>query len=128
MRTVAPTWYMQISDATMSLGGGDGREPVPAASQERMKRELSALLQELSRRTPIVWCIDDLHWADVSTVDILNYLAGHFDEMRLLIVTCQRPSDMALAKHPFLAIRGDLLSRGRYEEVALTFQIGRAHV
>ena len=121
MRTVAPTWYMQISDATMSLGGGDGREPVPAASQERMKRELSALLQELSRRTPIVWCIDDLHWADVSTVDILNYLAGHFDEMRLLIVTCQRPSDMALAKHPFLAIRGDLLSRGRYEEVALTF-------
>ena len=67
-----------------------------------MKRELGALLQELSRTQPLVLFIDDLHWADVSTIDMLNYLAGHFADMRVLILTSYRPSDMALAKHPFL--------------------------
>ncbi len=52
------------------------REHTPLGSQERMKRELSALLEELSRVQPVVLFIDDLHWADVSTIDMLNYLAG----------------------------------------------------
>ncbi|MEZ5316782.1 MAG: protein kinase [Vicinamibacterales bacterium] len=119
MRTVAPTWHAQVS--TASTGDGEGREAIPAASQERMKRELGALFHDLSRRAPLVWVIDDLHWADVSTVDILNYLAGRFGGMRLLILTGFRPSDMALAKHPFLGIRSDLQSRGAYEEIALSF-------
>ena len=93
-------------------------QPPPAPSQERMKRELGALLQEISRTQPVVLFIDDLHWADVSTIDILNYLAGRFADMRVLIVTSYRPSDMALAKHPFLAIRSDLQSRGLFEEIA----------
>ena len=88
-----------------------------------MKRELGALLQEVSRPQPLVLFIDDLHWADVSTIDILNYLAGRFADMRVLIVTSYRPSDMALAKHPFLAIRSDLQSRGLFEEIGLAFLV-----
>ena len=121
MRTVAPTWYMQIATATVTAVGAETREPIPVASQDRMKRELAALLEDVSHRAPLVWYIDDLHWADVSTIDILNYVAGHFEGMRVLIVTCFRPSDMALSKHPFLAIRSDLQSRGLYEEIGLTF-------
>lgn len=121
MLAVAPTWHQQIGAVTMTGPGFDSKEPIPAASRERMKRELGALFQDLSKRTPLIWVIDDMHWADVSTVDMLNYLAGRFDDMRLLIVTCQRPSDMALAKHPFLAIRNDLQSRGAYEEISLSF-------
>ena len=52
----------------------------PAGSQERMKRELGALLQEVSRARPLVLFIDDLHWADVSTIDVLNYLAGRLSD------------------------------------------------
>ena len=37
--------------------------------------------------------------------------------MRLLVVTSYRPSEMAMAKHPFLAIRSDLESRGVFDEV-----------
>lgn len=121
MVAVAPTWLQQVGLSTMTGVVGDAREALPAASRERMKRELGALLQDLSKRAPIVWVIDDLHWADVSTIDMLSYLAGRFDSMRVLIVTCQRPSDMALAKHPFLAIRNDLQSRGLYEELSLGF-------
>ncbi len=122
IKTVAPTWYLQVatpSDDEPSLGAL--RQSSPAASPERMKRELGALLQEISRARPVVLFIDDLHWADVSTVDIFNYLAGRFSDMRVLVVTSYRQSEMALAKHPFLAIRGDLQTRGVFEEISLGF-------
>ena len=128
VRALAPTWYIQV--ATVSIGdsttvegalSGDVRSMQPAASQERMKRELGAMLQEVSRQQPLVLFVDDLHWADISTVDILNYLAGRFSDMRVLVLTSYRPADMALGNHPFLAIRSDLQSRGLFEEVALAF-------
>jgi predicted ATPase len=123
IRTIAPSWYAQLATTSieeLSLGG-EAREPVPAASPERMKRELSALVHEVSRVRPLVLFIDDLHWADVSTVDLLNYLAARFDGMRLLVLASYRPSDMARSRHPFLGIRSDLQSRGLLEEIALPF-------
>ena len=62
----------------------------------------------MSETQPLVIFFDDLHWADVSTVDLISFLAGKFDAMRVLIVTTYRPSDMLLAKHPFLQIKPDL--------------------
>jgi serine/threonine protein kinase/predicted ATPase len=123
MRTVAPTWYSQLATTSVEAlwAGAELREPAPATSPERMKRELSALFHEVSRLRPLVVFIDDLHWADVSTIDLLNYQTGRFDDMRLLVLVSYRPSDMALAKHPFLNIRNDLQSRGLFEEIALPF-------
>jgi serine/threonine protein kinase/tetratricopeptide (TPR) repeat protein len=119
MRSVAPTWHAQLTASTAAVDDGGGA--AAAASQERMKRELRAFLLDASRRAPLVWLIEDLHWADVSTIDILNYVAGRFEDMRVLIVTAFRPSDMTLARHPFLAVRSELQLRGVYEEIALGF-------
>ncbi len=122
MRAVAPTWYGLVAGDSPELWSSAAtREAAPAASQERMKRELGGLCQELSRAQPLVIFIDDLHWANVSTIDILNYLAGRFADMRVLVLGTYRPSDMALARHPFLAIRSDLQSRGLFEEIGLRF-------
>jgi predicted ATPase len=86
-----------------------------------MKRELSAFFQEVSRLRPLVVFFDDLQWADVSTIDMLAYLAGKFDSLRALIVVTYRPSDLALAKHPFLQIRPNLLAHGLCREMQLDF-------
>jgi predicted ATPase len=124
IKTVAPTWYVQVATgSSAAVAVGEVRATSPAASQDRMKRELAAFLQELSRLQPVVIFIDDLHWADVSTVDILNYLSGRFEDMRVLVLTTYRPSDMALARHPFLGIRNTLQGRGLYEDVALDFLV-----
>jgi tRNA A-37 threonylcarbamoyl transferase component Bud32 len=122
IKSVAPTWYVQVAHAGVSQDSvARVRDEAPAASQERMKRELGTLLQEASRLRPFVLFLDDLHWADVSTIDMLNYLAGRFDQMRLLIVATYRPADMTLGQHPFIAIRGDLAAHGDLVEVPLTF-------
>jgi predicted ATPase len=112
--TVAPTWYAQIATPA-----GDASHPTP--SQERMKRELVALFHALAVAEPLVLVIDDLHWADVSTIDALNYLAGRFDGTRVLVLIGYRPSDMSLTNHPFIAIRSELQAHGVFDEMPLAF-------
>ncbi|MBL8191509.1 MAG: protein kinase [Acidobacteria bacterium] len=126
MRRIAATWYAQVAPLSAPLSAENFSDTqllaeVKGASQERMKRELANFLQAIVERRPLVLFFDDLHWADVSTIDLLSFLAGKFDELKVLIVVTYRPSDMLLAKHPFLQIKPDLQSRGLCRELALEF-------
>ncbi len=122
MKTVAPTWYLQVATGAADQSGvAQMRIEAPAASQERLKRELGAFLGDLSRAQAVVLFLDDLHWADASTVDLLNYLASRFRDLRVLVLATYRPEEMALTRHPFLEIRDDLRSRGLLEDLALRF-------
>jgi tetratricopeptide (TPR) repeat protein len=122
MRQLAPTWYAQV--APLSGDSGEARRlmaDVQAASQDRMKRELANFLHAVVQSQPLVMFFDDLQWADVSTIDVLTFLAGRFDAMRVLIVAAYRSSDMILGKHPFLQIKPDLQARGLCRELELEF-------
>lgn len=119
MKAAAPTWRTQVASADSSENS-TSRE-LPAGSQERMKRELAALLTTISRSRPVVLLIEDLHWADISTVDILSFLGPRFAEMRVLVLVTYRPAEMAAARHPFLAIKSDLQARGLFADLSLDF-------
>ncbi len=120
-KRLAPTWYAQAMPLQPDDSSVERLLAERAASQERMKREFGALLEEVSERRPLVLFFDDLHWADVSTIDLLAYLARKFDSMRVLIIATYRPSDLLLAKHPFLQVKPDLQSRGVCREIELEF-------
>jgi tetratricopeptide (TPR) repeat protein len=116
MRTLAPSWYAQL----FTLAESDPlRIYVKAATQERVKRELGTLLEDFARAEPLILFLDDLHWADSSTIDLLAYLMTRFDRARILIVGTYRPSDLILAKHPFLQVKRDLQARSLCREVAV---------
>jgi tetratricopeptide (TPR) repeat protein len=122
MKVIAPTWYFHV--ATLSPEGSSVEQlkaDVRTASPERIKRELAALFHEISRVRPLVVFFDDIHWADVSTIDLLNYLSARFEGMRVLLLGTYRPSEMAIGQHPFLQIRDDLQSRGILTEIPLQF-------
>lgn len=120
-KRLAPTWYAQAMPLQPDDSSVERLLAERAASQERMKREFGALLEEVSLRRPLVLFFDDLHWADVSTIDLLAYLASKFDSMRVLVIATYRPSDLLLAKHPFLQVRPDLQARGVCREIELDF-------
>ena len=90
-------------------------------SQERLKREIAALLEEAGRMQPIVLWFDDLHWADPSTTDLIGYLARRLDNTRLLIIATVRPSELAQSRHPFLSLKLDLVARGLCREITPTY-------
>ncbi|MHC4214680.1 MAG: protein kinase domain-containing protein [Planctomycetota bacterium] len=122
MKQLAPTWFFRIAppksgDASDVQLAEDAR----AASQERMKRELFAFLRELSRRIPVVFFFDDVHWADISTVDLLSYLGTRGDDLKILTIVTYRPSELLLLEHPFIGVKQELQGRGICEEIALDF-------
>ena len=120
MRELAPCWFVQVAP----LAADDSSDPrlaegLGAASQERMKRELHSFVQELSRLHPLVFFLDDLHWADVSTVDMLSYLGGRLGSTRALLIATYRGEEMT--GHPFVEVRLDLQGRGLCRELQLGF-------
>src|SRR5262249_45022862 len=91
------------------------------------KRELGVLLDEVSRLRPLVLFLDDVHWSDASTVDLIAYLGWRCSARRLLLVLAYRPADLALSGHPFGPVKLELHARGLCREILLEF-LGRADV
>jgi tetratricopeptide (TPR) repeat protein len=112
LQTLAPSWHRQLSRAAADAQTQEG-------SQERMKRELARFVQELCRTRPLVLFFDDVHWADASTIDLLGYISMRFDTLRMLVVVAYRPTDMALARHPFLQLKPELQHRGCCRDLPL---------
>ena len=73
----------------------------------------------MSRLRPLLLFLDDLHWADASTVDLLAYIGSKCAALRLLLVLTYRPTDLLLSKHPFAPVKQDLQARGVCREIAL---------
>jgi predicted ATPase len=96
-------------------------------SQPAMLREFCALVQELSRLGTLVFFFDDVHWADVSTVDLLAHLGRHCRGLRVLVLATYRPTEMLLGPHPFHRVRLELELQGVAVELSLGF-LGREDI
>lgn len=120
MRFLAPAWYVQMRPSS-ALEPSDTTTPpeTRVGSSEQMKRQLVSLLLELTHAGPLVLCLEDVHWADTSTVDLIAYLADRFDALRMLLVVTYRPSDLLLARHPFIEAKLNLQSHGAVHETRL---------
>jgi predicted ATPase len=125
MKQVAPGWYVQV--APMSADESSAARLIAETqrgSAERLMREMAALLHELARTRPFVLFLDDVHWADVSTIDLLGFLAPKLAQMRGLVLVTYRPSDLAVSRHPFLRLKADLGAHGVLQAVPVAFLTG----
>jgi predicted ATPase/DNA-binding winged helix-turn-helix (wHTH) protein len=119
LRTHAPTWCLQLS-AFNSTGDLDQlRRETAGATKERMLREMGDALGALSSVAPLLLLLEDLHWADPATIDLLRHLCHRVTAQRvLLLVTC-RPEDLQIHNHPLKNCWIDMQARGLADEVAL---------
>jgi serine/threonine protein kinase/tetratricopeptide (TPR) repeat protein len=122
LKQLAPTWHLQIAPLTLEDSSAERiRQEIRSASPQRVKREIRAFLQEVSRQTVIALFLDDVHWADPATVDLLAYLARGFGDMRLLLVTTHRVSELLLSGHALASLLLDLQAKGVARELLLPF-------
>ena len=67
--------------------------------QARIFEGLLALLRDLGERAPVVCILEDLHWADGSTRDLVAFLARNIRAERLVVVGTYRTDDLH-RRHP----------------------------
>jgi len=81
-----------------------------------------ALLQRLGSEHPLLWIVDDLHWADRSTRELLGFLARTLRASAVLIVTAYRADDLDRSSplRPFLAELRRVPGVHRFELPGLT--------
>ena len=71
---------------------------VDARSQLRVFEETLGLLTERASEAPVLLMLEDLHWADTSTLDLVVYLAHNLDERPILLVATYRADEPSSAE------------------------------
>jgi predicted ATPase len=66
-----------------------------------------------------VLVLEDLHWADYSTLDLVSALGRRREPARLLVIATYRPVEAVLSGHPLRSVQQDLQARGLCHELAL---------
>lgn len=117
LRLCAPAWLARLpwlqGDAAPAAAAGGSGEP------ERMLREFGVLLDAVTAERPLVLVLEDLHWSDHATIQLLGYLARRRGVARWLVVASFRPTDAALAEHPVQALRLELRAQRLCTELTL---------
>jgi DNA-binding CsgD family transcriptional regulator/tetratricopeptide (TPR) repeat protein len=103
-------------------GGGDaaagGVAGAGQAGQGRLFELLLGVVQRLAARAPLLLLVEDLHWADRSTRDLLAFLATTLRSGRVLLVGTFR-SDELHRLHPLRQLLGELAHNRRVQRLDL---------
>ena len=71
----------------------------------------SALMGELARRRPTILVLEDVHWADGATLDVLRLLGRRLGGVAALVVASYRDTELGRF-HPLRQVLGELASDG----------------
>src|SRR5262249_46232421 len=94
---------------------------VVGATRERMLREIGDALEVLAADSPLVLVLEDLHWSDYSTLDLISYLARQRHAAKLMLIGTYRPVDMVVSGHPLKGVKQELLAKQQWEELPLEY-------
>ncbi len=141
LRRHAPMWLVQMPPLLETVEYEALQRQVQGASRGRMLREITEVLEQLAAVQPVILVLEDLHWSDVSTLDLLAFLARRQEPARLLVIGTYRPVEMLSDGHPLKDITQELyghrlgaeLPLGLLSEGAITqyleerFAVGAQH-
>jgi DNA-binding winged helix-turn-helix (wHTH) protein/tetratricopeptide (TPR) repeat protein len=115
----APTWLTQMP----ALVGSEERVRLQTqnqgVTQQRMLREMAQALEALAAEAPLVLVLEDLHWSDFSTLELISAVARRSEPARLLIVGTYRPVEMLAHDHPLRRMKEELELHRYCEELRL---------
>ncbi len=115
LRRYAPTWALQLPWILEEQDARDLVQGAEGVSTARMLREFNALTEAVGRERPLVLVLEDLHWSDPATVDLIEAQARRTDPARVLLIATYRPVDAATERHPIAP-----LHRSVRKEAAVT--------
>lgn len=119
LRRVAPTWLLQLPwlidrEEQERLQAG-----LASSTQDRMLREFSELVEQLTAVRPLLLITEDLHWCDEATVRLIDHVARRRPPARLMWIVTYRTPELVANDHPLNGLRHELRARRLCEELLL---------
>jgi DNA-binding SARP family transcriptional activator len=104
LRTHVATHGGELARMVPALSRRLGELPPPQTSDPDTERYLLCaaavgLLEEASRQNPVVLVLDDMHWADKPSLQLLRHLVANTSSVRLFILGTYRATEIS-ASHP----------------------------
>lgn len=127
---LAPTWLVQMPWLIDQAGDDSGlrlaavealQRRTLAATRERMLREMAEFIETVTVERPLILVLEDLHWCDPSTLDLVSWLARRQEPARLLLIGTYRPAEAQVHDHPLQDVVQDLRIHRQCAELNLSY-------
>ena len=116
---LARAFRPELGRLVPDLGGPDPVAPtVGELGRARLFEGLLRLLERLAAERPLVLAVEDVHWADRSTLDLLSFVVPNLVESAVVLVVTYR-SDELHRRHPLRGFLAELERSGRVERLEL---------
>lgn len=95
-------------------------EPRSQLTQDQLFTEIGARVSALAAQQPLLLILEDLHWADLSSLYLLLYLSQRIERSPLLLLCTFRPEELAAGEHgqhPLLRLISE--SKRRFGQVLI---------
>lgn len=118
LEDLAPSWLVHLPGESE---GGIGAPALSAIgrSSDRMLREMGAVVDATTKEHPLVVVLEDLHWSDHATIELLVYLMQRRSPARVLWLLSYRPSELPVEGGALRGVTSALGGRGRGVELKL---------
>ena len=124
MRSTAPSWLAHLPDLASAEEVEAARRCSEGATQSRAMEEMFALLRALG---PVVWVLEDLHWADEATLELVSLVAENVALEDFSLIGTVRLAEAVAGARGVARTRRELRRRGRCREYMLE-GLGETHV
>jgi DNA-binding winged helix-turn-helix (wHTH) protein/tetratricopeptide (TPR) repeat protein len=121
LRQFAPTWLAQMPSLLNEADRERLKLETLGTVKDRMLREIAEAIEALTATALLVLILEDLHWSDFSTVDLIGHLARRRGPARLLVVGTFRPAEVIVKQHPLGEIKRELQVHRRCSELPLEY-------
>ena len=111
LRRHAPTWLVQMPWPRRGRPGHAAARAHRGHARAHAARDGGAG-RDADGRRPLVLVLEDLHWSDAATIDLLSVIARRREPARLLLIATYRPVEATLTESPVRDLTRELETRG----------------
>lgn len=127
---LAPDWLQQLPGGNLGAAlvrtipwDSEVGDKVGTADKQRRMVQFVNALRLASHTAPMLLAIDDMHWSDIASLELLSFLADQLAISPILILLIYRPSQVAHRlhgePHPVRRLVTQLKRYGRCVEIEL---------
>ncbi len=110
--------YRPLRDALGDRAPSPRTDVTPDEGRAALIEGYARAILAAAHGRPLVWSIDDVQWADRSTLDVLHFVARRAPDAHVAIVAIGRVDELP-PEHPLVRLATDMRREGKGERIAL---------